>query len=214
MVAATPLLVPAPVAREVAATREDRRVTLYGVSWDQYVTISEAMPEGGGIHLTYLEGTLEIMTTGSLLEYRKKTLARLLEAYADEMHLDLEGYGSATFRKQAKERGLEPDECYVLGRKLAEGDVPDLAVEVVISHGAIDKLDVHAGLGVQEVWFWEDGVITVHVLGPDGYEKPERSRLLPDLDLAELASFVSQSSQMHAVRAYRALLRERAGARR
>jgi Uma2 family endonuclease len=58
----------------------------------------------------------------------------------------------ATFRKPAKERGLEPDECYVLQTLR---DVPDIAIEVAYRHGVIDKLHVYAGLGVKEVWLWE-----------------------------------------------------------
>ncbi len=137
-----------PFLRKVVPVRNDQRVTLHGITWDQYMMISQALPEEGSVHLTYLEGTLEIMTTGSVHEFLKKTLARLLEACADEMGIDLNGYGNATFRKQAKERGLEPDESYVLGRKLGEGEAPDLAVEIVMFHGSIDKLAVYSGLGV------------------------------------------------------------------
>jgi Uma2 family endonuclease len=207
MVAATPLF--STAVREVVAVPDDGRVTLDGLTWDQYVAISDALPDHAGVRMTYLEGTLEIMTTGARHEVLKKTLARLIEAHADEMRVDLTGYGNATFRKQAEERGLEPDECYSRHR-LAEGDMPELAIEVVVSHGDIDKLAVYAGLGVGEVWFWEAGVISVFCLGPDGYRPSTRSRLLPDLDVAELASFVSSENQPQAVRAYRALQRERA----
>jgi Uma2 family endonuclease len=211
MVAAMPLSV-LPASPRGGAV--DRRVTLHGIGWDQYVSISDAIPEGGGVRLTYLEGALEIMTTGSAHELTKKTAARAIEAYADEMRIPLVGYGNATFRRRARERGLEPDECYAFGRKLAEGEVPDLAIEVVVTHGSIDKLDVYAGLGVPEVWFWEEGAITVHGLGPDGYEARTASLFLPEIDLAELAAVVAAEDQPGALWAYRDRLRERAARRR
>lgn len=72
---------------------------------------------------------------------RLKTLARLLEIYALERDIPLVGYGAATFRKRAKERGVEPDECYVLGEPgKREPAAPHLAIEVVLSSWELDKL--------------------------------------------------------------------------
>ena len=192
MVAAAPLFFPA--ARVAIAVQDDQRVMLHGLTWGQYLAISDALPDHAGVRMTYLEGTLEIMTTGSRHEVLKKTLARLLEAYADETRIRITGYGNTTFRKQAMERGLGPDECYTR-RRLVEGDMPDLAIEIVVSHGDIDKLAVSAGLGVGEVWSWENGAIAVSCLGANGYEPSPRSRLFPDLDVAELARFVSSDDQ-------------------
>ena len=144
------------------------------------------------------------MTTSPYHERLKKMIARLLEMWAVERNVPLTGYGAATFCKQAMERGLEPDECYVLGELV---DVPDIAIEVVYKH-VIDKLDVYAGLGVPEVWIWADGALVVHRLVGSGYQISERSGLLPGLDLAELASFVQRDlSQTEVVRAYRDGLR-------
>ena len=128
----------------------------------------------------------------------------MLEIYALERGLPLNGYGSTTFRKRAKERGLEPAECYCVG-PLKE--VPDIAVEVVLSSGGIDKLDVYRGLDVPEVWFWEDGRLAIWQLGTDGYRAAARSRFLPDLDLVQLLGFLRPHDQTEAVRAYRDALR-------
>lgn len=211
MVAATPMFFPA--VRGAVAVPGDQRITLHGLSWAQYVAIGDALHDHAGVRMTYLEGTLELMTTGARHEVLKKTLARLLEAYADETRTRITGYGSATFRKKAAGRGLEPDECYTR-RRLAEGEVPELAIEIVVSHGDIDKLAVYAGLGVGEVWLWEDGAIAIFCLGPSGYQPSPRSHLFPDLDIAELARFMSSDDQAEAVWTYRALVRERAVSRR
>jgi Uma2 family endonuclease len=157
--------------------------------------------------MTYLEGTLELMTTSPEHERLKKIIARLIEAFAEELDLDLNGYGSATFRKQAAARGLEPDECYCLGEL---HDVPDIALEIVLTSGGIDKLKVYQGLGVKEVWFWESQQLSIYSLVGEstGYEALQTSQLLPQLEVALLASFVSNPNQTQAVKAYRRALRQ------
>ncbi|MBI2893948.1 MAG: Uma2 family endonuclease [Deltaproteobacteria bacterium] len=185
------------------------RVILHGVPWERYDALVQLLgDEYPGLRLTYLEGTLEIMTTSPEHERWKKTIARLIEMWAIERDVKLNGYGAATFRNRAKERGLEPDECYVLGELV---DVPDVAIEVVRTHGGIDKLEVYAGLGVPEVWFWEDGSLVVYRLAGQTYERQERSSILPELDLPQLASFVTIPDQTDAVRAYRDALRRTSG---
>ena len=75
--------------------------------------------------MTYLEGILELRTTSPEHERLKKIIARLIEAFVEEADIDLNGYGSATFRRKAAARGLEPDECYSLGEL---GEAPDIAI--------------------------------------------------------------------------------------
>jgi Uma2 family endonuclease len=129
-------------------------VILNCVTWDEYDKLRELFDERPGVRMTYLKGALEILVVSSEHERRKKIIARLIEAYADQLEIDLNGFGNATYRKRAEERGLEPDECYVLGE--GEKEVPDIAIEIVLSHG-IDELEVYRGLGVPEVWSFEDG---------------------------------------------------------
>jgi Uma2 family endonuclease len=88
----------------------------------------------------YLEGTLEIMSPSPEQEVDKTTIARLIEIHALERDIDLTGYGSTTFRKPAQERGLEPDECYCFGQLK---EFPDIALEVIVSSGGIDKLSIY-----------------------------------------------------------------------
>jgi Uma2 family endonuclease len=181
----------------------DQRVRVSGVTWGQYETLRSAFDDLPAVRLTYCEGELDIMVTSPEHERIKKMLARLVEIYAVERGVDLNGYGSTTFRKRARERGLEPDECYVLGTPLVE--VPDLAIEVALTSGGLDKLDVYAGLAIPEVWLWREGAVEVWRLASTGgaYDRHPRSVLLPDLDLDALARFVAWPSQTAAVRAFR-----------
>jgi Uma2 family endonuclease len=106
-----------------------------------------------------------------------------------------------------KKRGLEPDGCYVFG-VVAEPKRPDLAIEVVWTRGGVEKLDIYSALGVAEVWFWQRGRIAIHVLEQDSYADATASRVLPGIDLVELASFLDRPTDSQAMRDYRAALRQ------
>ena len=90
-------------------------------------------------------------------------------------------------RQAAKQRGLEPDECYCLGQKK---EFPDLAIEVVLTSGLVDKLETYRGLGVTEVWQWQAGQLLIYRLRSVRYELIETSELLPDLDIGLLTQYV------------------------
>ena len=202
---------PVPDHSPPPAPPAEQRFILNGVSWEQYEQLRELLDQPG-LRMTYLEGVLELMTPSRLHEDDKKMLARLLEAYALERGIALNGYGSTTFRRRAEERGAEPDECYMVGVSVDREDnvtPPHIALEVAITSGGIDKLAVYRGLGVSEVWFWNGQQFRLYALEAGGYAEIERSRWLPDLDLAQLASFVGARDQTAAVREYLRRLRQR-----
>jgi len=185
---------------------EDQRLALEGVTWQQYdALVMLFMNQFPALRMTYLEGTLELMTPSPEHERLKTIIARLIEAFAEELDLDLNGYGATTFRQEAAARGLEPDECYCLGQL---HEVPDIALEIVLTSGGIDKLKVYQGLGVQEVWFWQHQHLSIYsLIDPEsGYQASPTSQLLPQLDATLLASFVDHPNQTQAVKAYRRAL--------
>lgn len=186
------------------ASDADSYVVVHGVTWGGYLAVRELLDQPG-LRMAYLGGTLEIMSPSKQHEHLKTLIGRLLETYAIERDVPLNGYGSTTFRKEAMERGLEPDECYCVGHELDEA--PDIAIEVVLTGGGIDKLPIYAGLGVREVWFWHDDGFQLHRLDGGAYRPVTASAFLPDLDLTQLAGFVRQPHQHAAVKAFRDLLR-------
>jgi Uma2 family endonuclease len=194
----------APDAPSRAAAAETRFV-IYDVPWPAYVALRDALDDHAGLRLTYLEGALELMSPSTdHVDYRA-LIARLLEAFAEEKDVDLRGFGGATFRKEATKRGLEPDECYSIGPL---GEVPHIAIEVVVTSGLVDKLAVYQGLGVEEVWVWKGGKLTIMHLAGDAYAERPASARLPALDVAHLASFVSLgANQTRVVKEYRRSLR-------
>ena len=187
----------------------EARFLLHRVPWGTYVALRDALDDQSGLKMTYLHGRLELMSPSTLHEDAKKIIARLIELWSMERDVDLRGFGGATFRREAKERGLEPDECYKLG-KLEDDGVPDIAIEVVVTAGLVDKMAVYAGLGVSEVWQWTPGAqsIVVQRLVGDRYELRTASEILPDLDIAQLSSFIRPGeSQLQLAKAYQAALR-------
>jgi Uma2 family endonuclease len=203
MVAATPL----PPPREP----EERRLVIGGLTFKDYVLLGDVLGHRPSLRLTYLEGTLEIMTTSLTHEQLKKLLGRLLELYALVRGVRIHGFGNATFRKEEVERGLEPDECYCIDTVKS---YPDLAVEIVVSRPLVDKLAVYRGLGVREVWVYEvtpmgetpkppaqPAKLTVHRLEQAGYVVASRSAFFPDLDPELLAAHLQMPDQDAAVRA-------------
>ena len=154
--------------------------------------------------MTYLDGMLEIRRASRGHETLETMIARLLEAYADEKGLVLEGYGSLTMRNAAELRGLEPDECYAVG---AAKESPDLAVEVVWTHGGIEKLEVYRGLGVREVWIWKKEDLKAYELRGDTYHEIAQSIVIPGLAPSFIRGFLDCETQTEAVRRMRAALR-------
>jgi Uma2 family endonuclease len=201
MVAAAPLFPMHP-----SSVSEEQRVLLRDVPWSTYVVLRDSI-ESPGVRMTYLEGLLEIMSPSRAHEVDKTQIARLLELFCLERDIPLFGYGSTTFRKEEKERGLEPDECYC---RDTNKDVPDIALEVVKTRGSIDKLDVYRGLGVREVWVFEDGAFSLFTLRGDTYAAIDASEVLPEVDLERLADFAVLDDQHAALKAYRDELRARA----
>jgi Uma2 family endonuclease len=184
--------------------QSEDRLILHGVSWEKYATMRELLDDHRRVKMTYLAGTLELLSPSDRHEWIKKTIARLIEVYALERDVRLNGYGSTTFKNPLEERGLEPDECYCFGLLK---EVPDIALEVIITSGGVDKLAVYQGLGVPEVWFWKDGSFSIHILGAAGYEQRGRGELVPELDFEVLAQFAEAPDQHEAVQAFRDLLR-------
>lgn len=179
----------------------DQRVLLRGVPWAQYEALAALRGESAKPRMTYLDGDLELMSPSVNHEMIKTTLARLVEAWADLLDLDLQGFGSWTVKVEGKKRGAEADECYCLGGPDTP-ERPDLAIEVNWTSGGINKLEVWRGLGVREVWMWQADRIDVFVLDGEAYVASVGSALLPQMDLVLLAR-LARLRQREAVRELR-----------
>lgn len=199
----------------------EQRFVFSSIDWDTYLTFSDRLGERN-IRCNFMEGELELMTLSPEHERAKHLLTLLLSVLAEEMELDLVGFGSMTCRREDLERGFEPDVCYWINREsqlLGRTDIdltrdppPDLLLEVEISRSFLDRLAIAARLGVPEVWRWDGQTLRIAVLEAGGhYADSERSRVLPFLPVAELAPFLHQGatqSDAKVARAFRAWVRE------
>jgi Uma2 family endonuclease len=190
----------------------DHYVYLRDVSFREYEALLAMRGERSVPRITYLHGVLELMSPSRRHETDKKKLARLVEAWGEEVGVKLEGFGSWTLKNSREERGAEPDECYVVNRLLPEPEEddrerPDFAIEVIWTSGGLDKLEVYRRLGVREVWIYERGALTFFLLRGDTYASSPRSELLPALDPELIVRCMAEPSQSDAVRALRSAVR-------
>jgi len=192
-----------PYPVRVPSSNDEPRILLSNVPWEAYVAFRDAV-DSPSVRMTYLEGMLEIMSPSREHEVGTKQIARLLELFCLERDIPLYGYRSMTMRKQKKERGLEADECYCRDK---DGEIPHIALEVIVTHGLLDKLEVYRGLGVREVWMFENGAFRVVELRGESYEPISASAIFPEVDLARIAHFATQPDQHAALRAFKAELR-------
>lgn len=181
------------------AELEKGRALLFNVTWETLEKLDEDLA-GTGARLTYLDGWLEIMAPLSEAhEEPKKTVCQLVEIYMRLKGIRFYGRGSTTIGMKELGARKEPDESYCLGERKP---VPDLAIEVTVTSGGIDVLEIYRRIGVREVWFWEDGVVSVYCLRQTGYELVSKSELLPELDLRSLEFHSRMADQYDAVNAF------------
>src|SRR5271166_5496985 len=83
-----------------SAPAPDNRVRLHDVSWEAFEQVLDARGDRAGVRITYLRGELELMSPSTDHEQIKKTIARLVEAFAEERALDLNGVGSWTIKRR------------------------------------------------------------------------------------------------------------------
>ncbi|MEB3189272.1 MAG: Uma2 family endonuclease [Snowella sp.] len=181
----------------------DSSFLLSGIAWEQLESLESAFATIAGVRLTYLDGYLDIMTLSQEHEDIKSTIGLLLETYLREKQIRFYKRGSATLGNKAIAARKEPDESYnLMTRKV----VPDLVIEVIISSGSLNILELYQRLGVPEVWLWKDEQLQVYCL-QDTYHKSEQSQLLPHLPLAQLNQYINHQDQYDAIVAFTQSLR-------
>ncbi len=183
----------------------EERFTTSEASWQQYEAVLAKLEDNSHYRVTYLDGVLEIVSPSLRHEKLKKRLATLVEFYLQRKRIKHTPMGSTTFRNRLKKAGAEPDECYSIPE---EKNIPDLAIEVIITSGSIDKLETYRRLGVTEVWLWKVNQIKLYRLREEtpsvfltthGYEQIVFSEFLPELSIPLLERCTLISDQLQAV---------------
>lgn len=179
---------------EVKADILEQPITRGGITWEQFIHIQQAFADIPGIRLTYCEGVLEIMPLSKPHEFICHLLGILLGLYF--IHKRIRFFPSGAYSQIIQGvTEYQSDLSYSFDH---DKDVPDLCIEVIITSSRMDKLRKYQLRGVPEVWFWQDGKITVYSLVEGNYELQDKSELLPDLDLVFLCECLHQDDPLQA----------------
>ena len=176
------------------------------ITWEQFKLIQRGFADSRSIRLAYYDGVLEIVSTSVDHELIKTIIGALLELYFLEMEIEFFPMGQAT-QEKAERVSLQADESYSFG---SPKKIPDLAIEVILTSGNIEKLKKYCLLGVPEVWLWEDGVLDIYQLDPQErqYQKLFTSKFLPNLDIATLQRCILCTSPLEALKTFRKSFRQ------
>jgi Uma2 family endonuclease len=175
---------------------EYQHLVLDYVSWDFYERLLQEIGNRP-IRVTFHRGRIEIMAPLAEHELEKRAIGRLLEQLTLEFKIPIRCFGSTTFRREDKQAGLEPDECYYLRndpkvRGMMRFDpavhpVPDLAVEIDVTHRSISRQPIYADLGVPELWRYDGRRLNVLLLNAAGDYSPSPSS--PNFPLLPMETF-------------------------
>ena len=168
-------------------------------TWQEFEALEQLLETAPGLRITYLDGWIELRSISEAQEQIKFLMGMFLEAYFVAMGIEFIPVGNATRRGEPQGTSFEPDESYYLGEKKSH---PDLAIEVILTSGNLQKLEKYRRFGIQEVWFWENNQIAIYHLQANQYQASRCSQLLPDLDLELLARCVLMPSRLAAMQAW------------
>ena len=181
----------------------ERYFVYHGLTWQQFESIRAGFSECPGVRLCFYKNTLEIFMPGREHEVFKSIIRILLETFCLDREIEIQPTSATTWEAEGT-ASLQADESYCFG---GPKPMPDLAIEVTFSSGGVNKLQKYQAIAVPEVWFWEDGVLSLYCLREEGYERVDRSEIpaLADLDMEWFGRCVlmAETSWLEAVKAFR-----------
>lgn len=191
----------APLMRPMPAPGEHASVG-YG-DWATYVGLSDALQDCG-YRVQYFKGVIEIM--GISFDHESLgalggRIGSLVEAFCLWAGIDFEICGSTTQRKEDS-AGAEADESYTFGQE--PKDKPELVIEVALTSGSIDKLELWKELGAKEAWIWQNNRLHGFFRSEGADFQPiTESVQLPGLKLPLVEEFARMRPSSKAVREFR-----------
>jgi len=182
---------------------EDRSIIYSGITWEQFKLIQTGFANSTGVRLFYYQGTIEILMPGRAHETVSRFICILLSIFCLENGIEFEPTGSMTQQREG-EVSVEPDESYCFG---ISKPILDLVIEVIFTSGNPKKLQRYQALGIPEVWFWQNGVISLYRFCGDLYEAITQSEILElanlDMDLLTRCVLMAQNSRLEAAKTFR-----------
>jgi Uma2 family endonuclease len=167
------------------------KLYLEDVSWDEYEELLEELEGKRHVRISYDNGRMEIMTLSPEHEGYASLFIQIIDVLTEELDLDYFSIRSTTLKRKRVLQGKEPDDCFyigditrILGKKRLDLDydsAPDLAVEVDVTNPTLDKMAIYAGLGVPEVWRFDNYRVEFHSLVGKNYKQVPISAIFPFL---------------------------------
>ena len=181
----------------------EQRIVLDNITWETYESLLLAHRDRSVPRFTYDKGQLEIVSPSAEHEQLKETVTLLVNVIAEEMRINVQGFGSTTFRCEDLNQGFEPDACFYiqnLGRVRGKAELdlridppPDLVVEIDITSSSPDKFSIMAEVGVPEVWHYDRSEWRILGLQRMDYTERPESAVLPGLTTEVITRFVEES---------------------
>jgi Uma2 family endonuclease len=182
-----------------------QRLILENISWQEFEEILEDLGEHRHSHIAYYRGVLEFRMPLPGHERAKVLISHLLVVLLEELDWEWESLGSTTFKSQAMQAGIEPDDCFyiqnyqaMIGKQrldLTVDPVPDLAIEVDLTSET--QISAYEALGVPEIWCYKKGKLEISVLENGQYIKALTSKVFPDLPVIEgISLFLEKSGEL------------------
>lgn len=178
-------------------------VLLRDVTWEEFEAILQELGDRRSARIAYCDGILEIITPLPEHKYFEQAISIAIEDMAETLELDYESYGSTTWRRQAKQAGLEADNCFYFHNEasvrvridinLAIDPPPDLALEIDVTSKSLERLTIYARLGIPELWCYDAGMLTIYHLQNGQYVVTEQSTIFPQLDIRALSQLIEQN---------------------
>jgi Uma2 family endonuclease len=188
-----------PIGQSSAVSSPTQRIMTVG-SWAQFQLVRQGLENSRVVRLAYYDQSIEIIMPGRLHELFKRLIGLMIETFLLDRDLEFVPTGSMT-QSLEPVASAEADESYEIGGLR-------LSIEVTVTSEDMSKLRIYRALGVDEVWFWEDGVISLYHLREGEYVKVNRSQIpeLGAIDMAVLAQCILQgeTSRVGAIKAFRA----------
>ena len=198
-----------------------QRLLFQEVNWQDFEAILEDLGEHRGARIAYDNGTLEIRKSLLEQETGKVLISNFIEILLEELDIEFCPLGSTTFKNQFMAQGIEPDNCFYIKHEaavrgkdrldLTVDPPPDLALEIDVTSRT--HATIYQGLGVPELWQFDEGTLKISLLQEDGtYQEGDRSQIFPNFPLTEvIPQYLEQAKTVgrnKTMKAFRAWVRE------
>ncbi|MDZ8188142.1 MAG: Uma2 family endonuclease [Nostoc sp. ChiSLP02] len=181
----------------------EQRTVLHNISWETFEALLRETGEDRGSRFAYDCGTLEIMTPVFEHENPKIQFDRFIVVLAEELDIEVRSAGSTTLKRKIAKKGIEPDTCYYIQNEavirgkqklnLETDPPPDLAIEIDITSSSVNKFDIYAALGVNELWRYNGQDLKFYQLVEGQYVECQFSIAFPIVSVSEISRFIEQS---------------------